>query len=84
MPTLELTIEAEFCGPISMGTVAVVHALMLHSGLPLEAAIALVDRCTFEGERVAVPVPNRAAAQALLLALQRVPAAPRITASISD
>jgi hypothetical protein len=84
MSILELTIEAELCGPISMGTVAVVRALMEHSGLPLEAAVALVDRCTFAGERIALPLPSDAAARALLAALQRVPAAPRISASITS
>ncbi|MES1173503.1 MAG: hypothetical protein ABUL62_04165 [Myxococcales bacterium] len=83
MSILELTIEAELCGPISMGTVAVVRALMEHSGLALEAAVALVDRCTFSGERVAVPLPSSAAAEALLAALQQVAAAPRISASIT-
>ena len=84
MSILELSIEAELCGPISMGTVAVVRVLMAHSGLPLPAAVALVDRCTFAGERVAVPLPSKAAAEALLSALARVPAAPRIHASIAS
>jgi hypothetical protein len=84
MSILELAIEAELCGPISMGTVAVVRALMEFSGLPLEVAVELVDRCTFAGERVAVPLPSNAAAEALLAALQRVPAAPRIRASITS
>ncbi|MET0792973.1 MAG: hypothetical protein ABW061_15740 [Polyangiaceae bacterium] len=84
MTILELTIEAELCGPISMGTVAVVRALMDHSGLPLEAAVALVDRCAFFGERVAVPLPSHTAAEALLQALTRVPAAPRIRAAITS
>jgi hypothetical protein len=84
MSILELTIEAELCGPISMGTVAVVRALMEHSGLSLEAAVAIVDRCAFAGERVSVPLPSNSAAQALLLALHRVPAAPRISASITS
>ncbi len=84
MPNIELTIEPEFCGPISMGTVAVIRALMTHSGLPLEAAVALVDRCTFAGERVAVPTPSQSAAAALLAALRQVPAASRISASLAE
>ncbi|MEO6598618.1 MAG: hypothetical protein ABIQ16_02010 [Polyangiaceae bacterium] len=84
MTILELAIEAEFCGPISMGTVAVVRALRECSGLSLEAAVALVDRCTFAGERVAVRLPSNTAAEALLAALQRVPAASRIRASITS
>ncbi len=84
MSTVELSIEAELCGPISIGTVAVVRALMEHSALPLEAAVALVDRCTFAGERVTVPVPSSAAGEALVAALARVPAAPRIRASFTS
>ncbi len=84
MAILELSIEAELCGPISVGTVAVVRALIEHSGLPLADAVALVDRCTFAGERVTVQLPSPAAAQALLSALARVPAAPRIHAAIAS
>lgn len=84
MSILELSIEAELCGPISIGTVAVVRALMEHSGLPLDAAVALVDRCTFAGEQVAVPLPSEGAARSLLSTLQSLPAAPRIRASIKN
>jgi hypothetical protein len=84
MPILELTIEAELCGPLSMGTVAVVRALLEHSDLALEAAITLVDRCTFEGERVALALPSKASAEALLAALQSIPDAPRIRATITS
>ena len=83
MVTVDLTIEAEFCGPISMGTVAVVRALVEHLALPLTDAIALVDRCAFAGERVLIATPTRAAAEALLGALQQMPSAPRIRAAIS-
>lgn len=82
MPHVELSIEGDICGPISVGTVAVIRALMSHCELKLEAAIALVDRCSFAGERVAVPAPSLSAARALLAALHRVPAASRIHASI--
>lgn len=84
MHHLELSIEGEFCGPISMGTVAVIRALMSHCGLKLEVAVALVDRCTFSGEAVSVPMPSLSAAEALLATLQRVPAARRIHASIAS
>ena len=84
MSILELSIEAELCGPISMGTVAVIRALMEHAGLPLADAIALVDRCTFAGERVSLSMPSNAAAEALLSALARTPAAARIHASIES
>ena len=84
MTTIELAIEAEFCGPISMGTVAVIRALMTHLELPLSNAVELVDRCTFAGERVALSAPSRAAAEALLAELGVLPVASRIAASIGD
>ena len=84
MTTIELAIEAEFCGPISMGTVAVIRALMSHLQLPLNDAVELVDRCTFAGERVALSAPSRAAAEALLGALRELPVASRIAASIGN
>ena len=84
MTTIALTIEPEFCGPISMGTVAVIRALMAHLGLSVGEAESLVDRCVSSGEPVAFSAPSRAAAEALLAALRRVPAAPRIIAAIVD
>jgi len=84
MPGIEMTIEPDLCGPISVGTVAVVRALMTHAGVALEAAVALVDRCTFGGERVTVPVPSSAGARALLDALRQLPAASRISAALYD
>ena len=84
MATINLTIEPEFCGPISMGTVAVIRALVAHLSLPVDEAEALVDRCVTAGEQVAIPAPTRLAAEALLAALQRVPAAPRIHATLLD
>ena len=84
MPTIDLTIEAELCGPISMGTVAVIRALMAHLALPLSDAVAIVDRCTFDGEHLCLPAPSRAAAEALLAAFRHMPAAARIRASLGQ
>ena len=84
MATISLTIEPDFCGPISMGTVAVIRALMAHLSLSVNEAEALVDRCVTAGERVAIAAPSRFAAEALLAAFQLVPAAPRIHATLLD
>jgi hypothetical protein len=83
MVAIRLSIEADLCGPISVGTVSVVRALMTHAGLPLEEALALVDRCVFDAQCVEVPVATPAAAQALLAALERTPAAARIHATLT-
>ena len=81
---IELSIEADLCGPISVGTVAIIRALMTHLSLSLPEAVAVVDRCTFGGERVRLPAPSARAAAALLAALRQVPAAARIRASAAS
>ena len=82
MVAIRLSIEADLCGPISVGTVGVVRALMAHLSLPLGEALALVERCVFEAQSVELPVASPAAAHALLAALDRTPAAKRIRASL--
>lgn len=84
MTTIDVTIEGELCGPISIGTAGVTRALMTHLDLPLDAAVAIVDRCVFDGERVTLVSPSRERAQALLAAWNALPAAPRIHACIAD
>ena len=81
---MSVSIEADLCGPISVGTVSVIRALIAHLGLSLSEAEALVDRCVFDGERVQIAAPSRAAAEALLAAWKLTPAAARNSASILD
>ncbi|HKO49152.1 MAG TPA: hypothetical protein VJV79_15575 [Polyangiaceae bacterium] len=69
---------------MSVGTVAVIRAIEKHLGLSLAQANEFVDRCVFEGEKVTLPAPTRAAAEALLAAFGHLQAAPRIHASIAD
>jgi hypothetical protein len=84
MATLCLSIEPDLCGAVSVGTASVIRALMAHSGLSVDDASALVNRCVFDAERVTLAAPSRAAAEALLAALRNTPAAPRISAVIAD
>ncbi len=84
MAAISVSIEADLCGPISVGTVGVIRALMAHVGLSLSEARELVDRCVFDGQRIEISVPSRAVAEALLAAWRLTPAAPRISASIAD
>ena len=84
MAAISVSIEPDLCGPISVGTVGVIRALMAHLGLAPSEAEALVDRCVFDGERVQIAAPTRAVAEALLAAWRLTPAAPRIRASISE
>jgi hypothetical protein len=82
--TVSLSIEADLCGPVSVGTVSVIRALMTHLALPLDDAAALVNRCVFDGECVALAAPSLAAAEALLGAFRASHAASRVRAAISD
>lgn len=84
MTTIDLTIEGELCGPISMGTAGVTRALMSHLGLALGEAVAIVDRCVFDSEHVTLESPSREQAEALLAAWSALPAAPRIHARILE
>ncbi|HYQ40724.1 MAG TPA: hypothetical protein VER11_02110 [Polyangiaceae bacterium] len=84
MIRLMLTIEGECCGPMSIGTVAVIRALQKHLGLSLAESSECVERCVFEGEQVTLSAPTRAAAHALLAEFERLPAAARIHAHLAD
>lgn len=84
MTMIALRIEGDLCGPMSIGTVAVIRAIARHLDLSLMESNEYVDRCVFEGKTVSLPAPSRSAAEALLAELGQLPAAPRIHASISD
>ncbi|MEO8905088.1 MAG: hypothetical protein ABI488_21755 [Polyangiaceae bacterium] len=84
MATISVSIEADLCGPVSVGTVGVIKALMSHLGLGMSEAQHLISRCVFDAERVEIAAPSRAVAEALLAAWSLTPAGPRISASIAD
>ena len=84
MTTISVSIEADLCGPVSVGTVGVIKALMSHLDLDVNEAQELISRCVFDGERIEVAVPSREVAEALLAAWSRTPAAARINATISE
>lgn len=84
MTHIVLRIDGDVCGVTSVGTVAVIRALERCLGLSLSAATEVVNRCVFEGEQVKVPAPTRAAAEALLIQFQTLPAAARIRAELTS
>jgi hypothetical protein len=43
MATVKLSIQAQLCGPVSIGTVDVIKAVQTYAGLGLGEAKALVD-----------------------------------------
>jgi hypothetical protein len=81
--TLRLAIEAELCGPISIGTVAVIRLVREHFALSLGDAVAVVNRCVFEEEQVVIDVSPEAA-ERFLRAIRALPASPRVWATILD
>ncbi len=84
MARIILTIEGDLCGPMSIGTVAVIRALAKHLGLSLAEANRVVDRCVFDGEQLSLAAPSRLSAEALLAEFARLPAAARIHAAIGE
>lgn len=84
MLAVVLAIEPDLCGPVSVGTVAVIKALSAHLGLDLAAAEAAVSRCTFDGASVTLDAPSSTAAESLLVALGALPIAARVHATLTN
>jgi hypothetical protein len=82
LATVTLRIEPEFCGPMSIGTVAVVKLVAEHFALSFSSAMDYVDRCVFVGEEVGIPAPSLAAAQRFVVAVLALPPVPRVVASV--
>ena len=81
MPTVTLYIEPELCGPMSIGTVAVIKLVMQHLALGPREASEYVDRCVFEGNaEVHIPAPSAEAAARFIAAVAALPAVPRVVA----
>lgn len=73
MASIVLSIEADLCGPVSVGTVSVIQLLRAELGLGLAEACEYVNRCVFDGETVEIPAPSRGAAERALELLARHP-----------
>ncbi len=84
MSAVQLSIRAELCGPVSVGTVKVIRLISHHGHLGLSAAKNFVDRCVFDGETVSIPMPSREDASLLVQALSSLPDVPRIEATVED
>ena len=82
MTTLHLSIEPELCGPVSVGTGAVIKLVSEHLGIPLREAMTQVDRCVFDGEAVELDVPSCDAATRFVEAIAALPAHPRVRAEV--
>ena len=83
MPTVQLKIEPEFLGPMSVGTISVVQVLADVLGLGLKDAKDAVDACVFKGETASFHVSSADAGERLCQALSALEGPPRIHASMS-
>jgi hypothetical protein len=62
MASVTLSIDADLCGPVSVGTVAVIRIVQQRLELSLGEALGYVNRSVFDGENVCIPAPSAAAA----------------------
>jgi hypothetical protein len=72
VPTVHLRVEPVFYGPASVGTVELIKLVRERFGLSLSDAKAIVDRCVYDGESVAISalaleIANSFARDALVL-----------------
>ena len=81
---VRLSIEPELCGPISVGTVAVIRLLERHLALPLPEAMRAVERAVWDGAEVELDAASPGAASALLQALAGLPPVPRVRAWLPE
>lgn len=79
--SVRLAIDAELCGPVSVGTIKIIHLVRVHTGLSLSEAKDLVDRCVFAGETVDIPMPSHESALQLADALKSLPQRPAVHAT---
>jgi len=82
MAAVTLRIEPELCGPMSIGTVAIVKLVAEHFALSIPHAIEYVERCVFDGEEVHIPASSRAAAERFVARVLALPPVPRVVASV--
>ncbi len=84
MTTVRLSIEPELCGPVSVGTVAVIKLVREHLGVSLAEAMDSVNRCVFDGEEVELFAPSTETATRLVAALAELPPHPLVRAVVPE
>jgi hypothetical protein len=84
MTRVRLSIDPDLCGPISVGTVAVIRLAQERLGVSLSDAIAHVNRCVFDGETAFIDAPSLEAARSFVRAVTELTTGARIEASVSD
>jgi hypothetical protein len=84
MSAVRLSIEPQFCGTVSVGTVRVIRLVSQHAHLALAEATGFVDRCVFDGETVSIPTPSPEDAASLVRALSSLPEVPKVDAFVVE
>ena len=72
-----MSIDGEFCGPASRGTVRHIQVIRETLGLSLAEAKQIVDRCVFDEETVEIEVESEALAAELTRRLGELEEPPR-------
>lgn len=82
MPILRIRIEPEFCGPVSVGTIAPVKVLCEELGIRLGEAKEYIDRCVFGGETVDIEVESAELARSIADKLNATPPPAKVCAEV--
>lgn len=80
---VELRIEPDLCGTVSVGTVSVIKLLSAKLELSLSQALDYVNRCVFSGEVVSIPAPSHGAAEEFVRASRELSSGAVISARIT-
>ena len=82
MPILRICIEPEFCGPVSVGTIAPVKVLREELGIRLGEAKEHIDRCVFGGETVDIEIESVELARSIADKLNATPPPAKVRAEV--
>ncbi|MFC4314431.1 DUF4375 domain-containing protein [Steroidobacter flavus] len=82
MATVRLSIEPVFWESTSVGTVEIIKLVQLHAGVDLGEAKRFVDRCVFDGEAVAIPLPSHESAESFIRAVSSLPGPAKMQATL--
>lgn len=81
-PRVRITIEPDLCGPVSVGTGAVVRLLSAELALPLGEALSLVDRAVYERHTLELAAPSLETARRLVASLSALRSPARVRAEL--
>ena len=84
MSQVELRVEPDLCGPVSVGTAWLVRLVSARFEISLGDALGYVYRAVFDGEAVVIPAPSLAAAERFVSEARATQSAARVTARLVE